>query len=129
MDRASHRPNAPQGRRSGHAATLACLIALLTLSLAPSAAQASSSGPDRAFRTPIAHGAATARTSVRQAKLTAGLSKLFRRVGSSGAFVLDANNGQVLFSRKGGRPRILASNTKLFTTATAVARFGPATRL
>jgi D-alanyl-D-alanine carboxypeptidase/D-alanyl-D-alanine-endopeptidase (penicillin-binding protein 4) len=58
-----------------------------------------------------------------------GLGKLFRRVGRSGAFVLDANTGQVLFSRKSGRPRILASNSKIFTTSTALGRFGPQTRL
>jgi D-alanyl-D-alanine carboxypeptidase/D-alanyl-D-alanine-endopeptidase (penicillin-binding protein 4) len=50
-------------------------------------------------------------------------------VGQSGAFVVDANTNRVLFSRKGGRPRILASNSKLFTTSTALARFLPEGRL
>ncbi|HET8592274.1 MAG TPA: D-alanyl-D-alanine carboxypeptidase, partial [Solirubrobacterales bacterium] len=85
--------------------------------------------PDRAHRTPVAHGAASAKTAVAGPKLRAGLRKLFRRVGKSGAFVIDANSGQVLFSRKGGRERPLASNTKIFTTATALTRFEPGTRL
>jgi serine-type D-Ala-D-Ala carboxypeptidase/endopeptidase (penicillin-binding protein 4) len=108
-------------RRRGVIASL-LLAAVLAV---PAAAQARSQGPDRAFRTPIAHGAAAAHTSVSRPKLAAGLGKLFRRVGKSGAFALDAATGQVLFARKAGKPRILASNTKLFTTSTALARFHP----
>ena len=66
---------------------------------APAGAQAGSGGPDKAFRTPIAHGATTARASVSAPKLSAGLAKLFRRVGRSGAFVMDASDNRVLFSR------------------------------
>jgi D-alanyl-D-alanine carboxypeptidase/D-alanyl-D-alanine-endopeptidase (penicillin-binding protein 4) len=95
----------------------------------PAAAQAANRGPDQAFRTPIAHGSATARASVSASKLSTGLARLFRRVGRSGAFVMDAGNNRVLFSRKAGRPRILASNSKLFTTATALGRFDPETQL
>jgi serine-type D-Ala-D-Ala carboxypeptidase/endopeptidase (penicillin-binding protein 4) len=109
------------------AVTLALLgAAIMAL---PAAAQAGTAGPDKAFRTPIAHGAATARASVSASKLSSGLAKLFRRVGRSGAFVVDASDNKVLFSRKAGRPRILASNSKLFTTATALARFEPQDRL
>ena len=96
---------------------------------APAGAQAGSGGPDKAFRTPIAHGAATARASVSAPKLSTGLAKLFRRVGRSGAFVMDASDNRVLFSRKARRARILASNSKLFTTATALGRFEPLDRL
>ena len=104
--------------------------ALLVAALAvPAAAQARPHGPDRAFRTPIAHGAAAAHTSVSRGKLAAGLAKLFRKVGKSSAFVFDPSSHQVLFSRKGGRMRILASNSKLFTTSTALSRFGPDARL
>jgi len=105
------------------ASTLALLSAAAIA--VPAAAQAGSGGPDKAFRTPIAHGAATARTSVSAQKLSTGLAKLFRRVGRSGAFVMDASDNRVLFSRKARRPRILASNSKLFTTATALGRFEP----
>src|SRR5829696_1527536 len=109
----------------------AIAIALLTAALAvpASAAQARPHGPDRAFRTPVAHGPAAAHTSVSRGKLGPGLGKLFRRVGKSGAFVFDPSSHQVLFSRKGGRARILASNSKLFTTSTALSRFLPETRL
>jgi D-alanyl-D-alanine carboxypeptidase/D-alanyl-D-alanine-endopeptidase (penicillin-binding protein 4) len=109
------------------AITLALLGAAIVA--LPAAAQAGGGGPDRAFRTPIAHGAASARASVTASKLSAGLAKLFRRVGRSGAFVIDASDNRVLFSRKAARPRILASNSKLFTTATALARFEPENRL
>ena len=104
-------------------------VTLLAAALIVPAAAAQAPRPDKAFRTPIAHGAAAAHTSVSRGKLAAGLGKLFRRVGKSGAFVLDPSSGQVLFSRKGGRPRILASNSKLFTTSTALVRFGPDGRL
>jgi D-alanyl-D-alanine carboxypeptidase/D-alanyl-D-alanine-endopeptidase (penicillin-binding protein 4) len=109
----------------------ALILALLGVVTAAAAAtaQAGPVGPDRSFRTPIAQGAATAHRSISSAKLSVALGKLFRRVGRSGAFVLDASNDQVLFSRKGSRSRILASNSKIFTTATALARFEPETRL
>jgi serine-type D-Ala-D-Ala carboxypeptidase/endopeptidase (penicillin-binding protein 4) len=96
---------------------------------APATGQARGQEPDRAFQTPIAHGAAKARTAISSSRLAGGLSRLFRRVGNSGAYAIDAASGQVLFARKAGRPRILASNTKVFTTSTALARFQPETRL
>src|SRR3954462_13918094 len=92
---------------------------------APAGAQAGSGGPDKAFRPPTAPGAATARASVSAPKLSSGLAKLFRRVGRSGAFVVDASDNKAVFSCKAGRPRILASNPKLFATAAALARFEP----
>ena len=109
----------------------AIVVALLAAALAAvvTPVQAHAAGPDRAFRTPIAHGAAAAHTAVSRSKLAAGLARLFRRVGKSGAYVFDPAGNQVLFARKAGRPRILASNTKLFTTSTALARFGPDARL
>jgi D-alanyl-D-alanine carboxypeptidase/D-alanyl-D-alanine-endopeptidase (penicillin-binding protein 4) len=104
-------------------------IALAAALVLPAAAQARPKGPDKAFSTPIPHGAAAAHTSVSRGKLARGLAKLFRKVGKSGAFVLDPSSNQVLFSRKGGRARILASNSKLFTTSTALSKFLPETRL
>jgi len=105
----------------------AIALALLAAALPPAGARAA--GPDRPFRTPIAHGSAAAHTAVSGPKLAAGLAKLFRRVGKSGAFVLDPSTHQVLFGRKGARPRILASNSKLFVTSTALSRFQPDGRL
>jgi serine-type D-Ala-D-Ala carboxypeptidase/endopeptidase (penicillin-binding protein 4) len=107
---------------STRAGALVLIVAALAM---PAAAQARPQNPDRAFHTPIAHGAAAAHTAVSKPRLSAGLAKLFRRVGKSGAFVFDPVTKQVLFARKAGRPRILASNTKLFTTSTALSRFGP----
>ena len=95
----------------------------------PAGAQAGSGNPDKAFSTPIAHASAKAHKAVSASKLSGGLAKLFRGVGRSGAFVIDASDNRVLFSRKAGRPRILASNSKLFTTSTALGRFDPGDRL
>ncbi|MFL5907418.1 MAG: D-alanyl-D-alanine carboxypeptidase/D-alanyl-D-alanine-endopeptidase [Solirubrobacterales bacterium] len=114
---------------STYRGAIAVVLLAAALFAVPGAAQAKPTGPDQPFRTPIAHGAATAHTAVSATKLSAGLSKLFRRVGKSGAFVLDAGSGRVLFARKAGRPRILASNSKIFTTSTALAQFLPEGRL
>ncbi len=48
---------------------------------------------------------------------------------ASGLFVVDAESGEALCSRAANRQRPLASNTKLFTTATALGRFGPEARI
>ena len=109
------------------AIAIALLVAALTLPV--SASQARPQGPDRAFKTPVAYGAAAAHTAVSRGKLAVKLGKLFRKVGKSSAFVYDPAAKRVLFSRKGGRSRILASNSKLFTTSTALSRFLPETRL
>lgn len=42
----------------------------------------------------------------------------------SGAYVLDLTERKVLFNSRGATRRMLASNTKLFTTAAALERFG-----
>jgi serine-type D-Ala-D-Ala carboxypeptidase/endopeptidase (penicillin-binding protein 4) len=56
------------------------------------------------------------------------LSKLGRYMGAagsgSGAYVANLTDGETVFRWRPGRARILASNTKLFTTAAALARFG-----
>ncbi len=48
---------------------------------------------------------------------------------ASGLFVVDAESGRPLCARAAKQPRSLASNTKLFTTATALSRFGPEYRI
>jgi D-alanyl-D-alanine carboxypeptidase/D-alanyl-D-alanine-endopeptidase (penicillin-binding protein 4) len=48
---------------------------------------------------------------------------------ASGAYVVNADTGKVVFRYRHTRPRILASNTKLFTTSAALARFGVDGRL
>jgi D-alanyl-D-alanine carboxypeptidase/D-alanyl-D-alanine-endopeptidase (penicillin-binding protein 4) len=49
--------------------------------------------------------------------------------GASGLLVVDAATGKTLCARAPGRPRPLASNMKLFTTSTALARLGPESRI
>jgi serine-type D-Ala-D-Ala carboxypeptidase/endopeptidase (penicillin-binding protein 4) len=49
--------------------------------------------------------------------------------GSSGLLVVDAESGKVVCARAPGRPRPLASNMKLFTTSTALARLGAESRI
>ncbi|HYZ27934.1 MAG TPA: D-alanyl-D-alanine carboxypeptidase/D-alanyl-D-alanine-endopeptidase [Thermoleophilaceae bacterium] len=59
------------------------------------------------------------------ASLSSSLKRQMRVAGPySGALVADATTGKTLFAWRSGVPRVLASNTKLFTTATALARFG-----
>lgn len=70
--------------------------------------------------------AAGAQASARCDRMT---KLLGQGAGASGLLVVDAQNGRVLCSRNAGGPRILASNTKLFTTATAISRLGPDARI
>jgi D-alanyl-D-alanine carboxypeptidase/D-alanyl-D-alanine-endopeptidase (penicillin-binding protein 4) len=48
---------------------------------------------------------------------------------ASGLIVVEAESGEVVCGSAPGRPRSLASNMKMFTTATALARLGPETRI
>jgi serine-type D-Ala-D-Ala carboxypeptidase/endopeptidase (penicillin-binding protein 4) len=49
--------------------------------------------------------------------------------GASGLLVVDGESGRPVCARAPGRRRPLASNMKLFTTATALARLGPEERI
>lgn len=49
--------------------------------------------------------------------------------GASGLLVVEAETGKVVCASAPGRPRSLASNMKLFTTATVLSRLGPETRI
>src|SRR4051794_32648997 len=58
------------------------------------------------------------------------LNKAMSGAGShSGAFVMGADSGRTIYSRRGTTPRILASNTKLFTSAAVLARYGRSSSL
>jgi D-alanyl-D-alanine carboxypeptidase/D-alanyl-D-alanine-endopeptidase (penicillin-binding protein 4) len=60
-----------------------------------------------------------------QADLKSSLTRQMRQAGShSGAYVTNLSTGERVFAWRAGAPRILASNTKLFTSAAALARFG-----
>jgi D-alanyl-D-alanine carboxypeptidase/D-alanyl-D-alanine-endopeptidase (penicillin-binding protein 4) len=70
--------------------------------------------------------------AISRSRLSHGLSKQMDRVGgASGAWVtdMDAPRRQTLFSSASHRRRILASNTKLFTMAAVLDRFGPSATL
>ncbi|MFL5898747.1 MAG: D-alanyl-D-alanine carboxypeptidase/D-alanyl-D-alanine-endopeptidase [Solirubrobacterales bacterium] len=48
---------------------------------------------------------------------------------ASGLLVVDAETGATVCAGAPGRPRLLASNMKLFTTSTVLSRLGPETRI
>jgi D-alanyl-D-alanine carboxypeptidase/D-alanyl-D-alanine-endopeptidase (penicillin-binding protein 4) len=48
---------------------------------------------------------------------------------ASGLFVIDGETGAPICARAAGKPRPLASNTKLFTTSAALSRLGPQSRI
>jgi D-alanyl-D-alanine carboxypeptidase/D-alanyl-D-alanine-endopeptidase (penicillin-binding protein 4) len=74
-----------------------------------------------AFATPV---------QAASSKCEAMRSWLVRGGGSaSGLVVLDAGSGATICARAPNRPRSLASNTKLFTTAAALGRLGPQARI
>ena len=92
-----------------------------------------SAGPDlpATSKPSLARGAA-ASAPLSRSKLRRKLKRLARRApGSSGFYVYDlgAERRRVLFDRKEGKRRKLASNTKLFTTAAALDRLGPRGRI
>ena len=65
-----------------------------------------------------------------QSRLAGELGRAMRQAGSnSGAYVANADTGRPVFAFRANTPRILASNTKIFTTAAALARFGVVGRL
>ncbi len=64
------------------------------------------------------------------AQLRASLDRAMRAAGGgSGALVVDLFDGRTLYARAADVPRVPASNQKLYTTAAALARFGPSGRL
>jgi D-alanyl-D-alanine carboxypeptidase/D-alanyl-D-alanine-endopeptidase (penicillin-binding protein 4) len=79
---------------------------------------ASASAPVRA------HATSTPQTPL--AKLKQALRTGMKQAGhSSGAYVVDLNTGAGLFSAAATTPRLPASVEKLYTTSTALLRFGP----
>ena len=65
-----------------------------------------------------------------QAALRSALRRLMRGAGrGSGAYVRDVTNGRTLFGLRSRTRRVLASNTKLFTTYAALDRLGADARL
>ena len=73
-------------------------------------------------------------TAIAQSTSAATLSRALahgmgRAGSSSSAYVVDLQTGQTLFSAAAGTRRLPASAEKLYTTSTALLRFGPAATL
>lgn len=104
----------------------ALLGAVVALALIASAEPARAIAPDVPGQTPVVAGAPTARAAVSAGKLKRALARKLRKAGGlSGAWVKDLTAGRVVFARLDRRTLALASNMKLFTTGTAIARLGP----
>jgi D-alanyl-D-alanine carboxypeptidase/D-alanyl-D-alanine-endopeptidase (penicillin-binding protein 4) len=74
--------------------------------------------------------AANAVAASPQEALSRVLGKDMRAVGSaSGAYVVDLTSGQPLFSSRSGVARLPASVEKVYTTSTALLKFGPGATL
>lgn len=73
---------------------------------------------------------APAHASSAQSALKRTLSRAMAGAGRyAGAYVMDARSNRRLFSWRPNGPRSLASNTKLFTSAAVLARYGPTSSL
>jgi D-alanyl-D-alanine carboxypeptidase/D-alanyl-D-alanine-endopeptidase (penicillin-binding protein 4) len=101
-----------------HARALACLAALGLLLFTGAAANAGAAATAAARRpAPRGHAAAVSLTRA----LKAGMKAAGK---SSGADVVDLTTGQALFSDAPSVPRLPASVEKLYTTSTALLKFG-----
>ena len=70
---------------------------------------------------------APAAEAAEEGALGRSLARAMRSAGAySGAYVVNATDGRPVFRWRAGTARVLASNTKLFTTAASLARFGVA---
>ena len=109
---------------------LTALLAALALLGAGTASSARALAPDGPAATPIARAAGASKSSISRGAMCAGLKTRVRLGGAaSGVYVIDAGSGKTVCASQGRTRRIPASNMKLFTTATALARFGPEQRL
>ncbi len=89
-------------------------------------------GPDRPSRSSLASPQAQASGAISRSQLRSKLNKLAKAApSSSGVYVYDtaARGRPELYGSKEGKRRKLASNTKLFTTATALDRLGAGGRI
>lgn len=114
--------------------TIGVLVAMSTIAACASAAAAQSSlplpNPDAPGSTPLQRAGATKSSSGYRGDLCARMRERLLRGGSrTGLFVLDASARRVVCRKSSRTARPLASNMKLFTTATALARFGANERI
>ena len=87
-------------------------------------------GPDAPGTTsPAPRQAASPQANASVSRFCAAIRRQLRRGGrANGVFVMDAKTNRVLCRSAARRKRILASNMKIFTTSTALNRFGPSHR-
>lgn len=106
-------------------ATVATLA--ITLGASGGIAQAAPRGPDRAFRTPVERSnQANSSTALSTTQLQRAISKALKAFGgSAGGWVKQIGVEGTLFHHNADRSFPIASNTKLFTTGTALSRLGP----
>lgn len=79
-----------------------------------------------ALVTLLAAGAPVAGAQTRASALTTALNRGMQQIGgASGAYVVDLQTGQVLFADAARAGRIPASVEKIYTTSTALLRWGP----
>src|SRR6516225_54888 len=78
----------------------------------------------------LARAASTGRTARAEATLSRAMNHYTGTTGGAdGAFVVDLNTGRPLYSYLPDVGRIPASVEKIYTTSTALLRFGPTARL
>ena len=100
----------------------AAILAVLVLQAPPAGAQLAPAPPAPTSPAPTPPEV--------DAALGRQLAGAFRPAGPfAGAYVVNLDSGRVVFRRREAKRRVLASNTKLFTTAAALARFGTTARL
>ena len=116
-------------------APLLAAIALIAAILAPQSQASELSprvalGPDApATQEPAPRRAAAPQATASISRFCAAVRRQAHRGGrASGVFVMDSETNRVLCRSAAKRKRILASNMKLFTTSTALNRFGPSHR-
>ena len=106
----------------------AAVIAALTAAVIAAPARAApvpAPNPDAPGATPVARAGTGASASLTRADLCRRLKRHLRRGGTrTGLFVLEARSGAVVCRKASRRRRVLASNTKLFTTSAALTMFG-----
>jgi serine-type D-Ala-D-Ala carboxypeptidase/endopeptidase (penicillin-binding protein 4) len=79
----------------------------------------------RVLLTLLAASASVLPAAAAEASLKSSLNLQMRQAGSqSGAYVTNLTTGEQVYAWRGGAPRVLASNAKLFVSAAALARFG-----
>jgi D-alanyl-D-alanine carboxypeptidase/D-alanyl-D-alanine-endopeptidase (penicillin-binding protein 4) len=113
---------------SALAGALAVVLTLLIGAAPASATRSALPGPDLPFRSAPGLDRRSGSSAIGLGKLQRKLKGLAREApGASGYYVadLEAKDHRVLFDRKEGERRRLASNEKLFTTTTALHILGP----